>query len=348
MPAAFRTLVTSKIPVLICIDVEPDEFFVSRQKPEPWRGYELTHAYIGEWRSALQQLTGDAVHVSWFIRMDPQVALAHGRASWAVEHYPTLFQEAIDAGDELGAHVHTYRWCEDSGDWLDDHGNDDWVDQCLDTAVEGYRSSFGTPCHSLRFGNYWSGTEAINRAEALGFRFDLTIEPGLPPNALDSRKPPHSGDLPDYYRVPREPYAPSRSDFRRRARPGERDITLLPLSSAHLRFGWGPRSLKQRIRRLRNNGLRHRRQDTPLSMWRDWNHPNEFSKMLDRAIAQQRQPYLAFAIHSNAPVEPESLPRIERCLQALMAHPERSRFVFCTPAEAMAILQANAAGGPSS
>jgi len=139
--------------------------------------------------------------------------------------------------------------------------------------------------------------------------------------------------------VPREPYAPSRSDFRRRARAGERDITLLPLTSAHLRYGWGPRSLKQRWRRLRHNGLRHRRQDTPLSLWRDWNPPNDFSVMLERAIAEQRRPYLAFAIHSNAPVEAKSLPRIKRGLQALMDHPERSRFVFCTPAEAMAILR---------
>jgi hypothetical protein len=337
-------VVTSKIPVLICIDVEPDEFFVSRRNPQPWRGYELTHAYISSLRSALQELTGDAVHVSWFIRMDPQVALAHGRAAWAVEHYGALFDDAIAAGDELGTHVHTYRWCENSGDWLDDHGHDDWVAECLETAVDGYRASFGTTCRSLRFGNYWLGTEAINRAEALGFRFDLTIEPGLPPNALDSRKPPHSGDLPDYYRVPREPYAPSRRDFRRKARTGERAITLLPLTSAHVRFGWGPRSLKQRLRRLRHNGFRHRLQDTPLSMWRDWSHPNDFSLMLDRAIAQQRHPYLAFAINSNAPVETMSLPRIKRCLQALMVHPERPRFVFCTPAEAMAILRGNASG----
>lgn len=82
-------------------------------------------------------------------------------------------------------------------------------------------------------------------------------------------------------------------------------------------------------------------------MWRDWRPPNDFSRMLDRAITQQRRPYLAFAIHSNAPVEPGSLPRIERCLQALTSHPERSRFVFCTPAEAMAILQTNAPGHPS-
>ncbi|MBM5821543.1 MAG: hypothetical protein FJ082_03520 [Cyanobacteria bacterium K_Offshore_surface_m2_011] len=234
----------TKIPVLICIDVEPDEFFVSRQNPEPWRGYELTHAYIGEWRSALQQRTGDAVHVSWFIRMDPQVALAHGRASWAVEHYPELFQQAIEAGDELGAHVHTYRCCGDSGDWLDDHGNDDWVAEWLDTAVEGYQSSFGRTCRSLRFGNYWSGTEAINRAEALGFRFDLTIEPGLPPNALDARKPAHSGELPDYYRVSREPYAPSRSDFRRRARPASVTSRFCPSppptsATAGAREAWG-------------------------------------------------------------------------------------------------------------
>jgi hypothetical protein len=81
-------------------------------------------------------------------------------------------------------------------------------------------------------------------------------------------------------------------------------------------------------------------------MWRHWSPPNGFSQMLDRAITQQRHPYLAFAIHSNAPVEPGSLPRIERCLKALMDHPERSRFVFCTPAEAMAILQGHAAVNP--
>ncbi len=328
---------------MLCIDVEPDDFFVSRQRPNPWEGYALTHAYVRTLRQELQQATGQAVHFSWFIRMDPQIALSQGSATWAVDHYQPFFREVLAAGDELGCHVHTYRWCEQSENWLDDHDNDDWVQECLQTAADGYRSSFGKPCRSLRFGNYWCGTQAINQAEALGFTLDLTIEPGLPPNTCDARKPAHSGPLPDYYRVPREPYAPSQRDFRRKASNGERRITLMPLTSAFLRYGWGPRSLKQRWRRIRNNGFRHRLQDTPLSMWQDWPYPDTYRSMLDRAIALQRRPYLAFAIHSNFPVEAPTRPRVDWCLQALLSHPERSRFVFCTPSEAMVMRRENAA-----
>lgn len=335
---------SQKIPVLICIDIEPDEFFVPRQELNPWQGFELTHAYFKTLRETLQQATGQAIHFCWFIRMDPQVAISYGSAAWAVDQYGDLLSESIAAGDEMGSHVHTYRWCEQTGDWLDDHGHEDWVLECLETAVDAYKHSFGQPCQSLRFGNYWSSTHAINQAEALGFTFDLTIEPGLPPNCLDPRKPPHSGDLPDYYRVPREPYAPSRTDFRQKAQHGDRQITLMPLTSAYLQHGWGRRSLKHKIQRIQKNGFRHRLQDTPLSMWQHWRQPNDFSQMIDRAIAVQRHPYLAFAIHSNFPVETQTSPRIDRCIQALVSHPDRSRFTFCTPSEAMAILQESGSG----
>jgi hypothetical protein len=96
--------------------------------------------------------------------------------------------------------------------------------------------------------------------------------------------------------------------------------------------------MQTRLRRIQSNGFRHRRQDTPLSMWQEWHQPNDFTVMIDRAIAAQREPYLAFAINSCYPVEPPILPRIERCLEALVNHPESARFVFCRPGEALAIL----------
>ena len=325
--------------MLICIDVEPDEFHVSRQEPDQWRGFRLTHSYLSALRESLQRATDGAVHFCWFIRMDPQIALTYGSANWAAENYRSFFRDYLKTGDELGVHVHAYRWQPDIDGWLDDHGSDDWISTCLETAVCAYRESFGKTCESIRFGNYWASTEAINRAEALGLRFDLTVEPGLPPNTVDSRKPHHTGELPDYYRVPRKPYAPSLTDFRKESSHDDRRIRLVPLTSSYLSFGWGRWGTKQKIARIRKNGLRNRLQDTPLSMWRQWEHPNGFSQMIDRAIAAQDKPYLAFAIHSNFPLESGTFPRVDECFQALVNHPDRSRFVYTTPAEAVAILR---------
>ena len=348
----------TRIPVMLCIDIEPDEFSVEPHTCKPWHGYELTHAYFRDWRAALQQVSGRDVHFNWFIRMDPQVELAHGNAAWCAERYASFLTECIEAGDELGIHVHTYRWCEAAGGWLDDHGQQDWVSECLQTAVDGYRRCFGKPARSLRFGNYWSSTHAINQAEALGLTFDLTVEPGLPPNSFDPRKPPHSGPLPDYYHVPREPYAPSRQAFRRKTHHDDRKITLIPLTSARLMNGFGPAGLQRRILRcLRSATSNHLQsatsnhlqnqphnllQDTPLSMWRCWRPPNSFSRMIDRAIEAQTHPYLAFAIHSNFPLEAKTAPLIDRSIRALASHSAGSRFAFCTPSEAMAILKESA------
>jgi hypothetical protein len=57
--------------------------------------------------------------------------------------------------------------------------------------------------------------------------------------------------------------------------------------------------------------------------------------MLDRAVAAQRQPYLAFAIRTRPDIAQAIGPRID----ALLAHPDCSRFRFSTPAEALAQLE---------
>ena len=93
-----------------------------------------------------------------------------------------------------------------------------------------------------------------------------------------------------------------------------------------------------RLRRLLRNGWEHRLQDTPLSMWKPWPAPDTFDRMLDRAIAAQTRPYLAFAIRSSSGVD-DSFDRVNRCLEALLEHPERERFAFTTPAEAMRLLE---------
>jgi hypothetical protein len=103
--------------------------------------------------------------------------------------------------------------------------------------------------------------------------------------------------------------------------------------------GWLKLGLRvgARLRRLLRNGFEYRQQDTPLSMWRDWPAPNTFDRMLDRALAAQARPYLAFAIRSSTGVD-GSFERVNSCLQALIEHPQRKRFVFTTPVDAMGAL----------
>jgi hypothetical protein len=320
-----------KIPVVFCVDIEPDEFFVDRIDPKPWDGFEFSHGYLKKFRTWFEEVTGQAVHFNWFLRMDPQVAIAYGNAAWAAQRYADFLEEYLSAGDEVGLHVHTYRWLDDRNEWLDDCGNAAWITHCLESSTDSFNEVFGKQARSIRFGNYWLSTAAVNEAEALGFEFDLTIEPGLnASNWQGGKKPPQTGAVPDYYRVPRFPYVPSRSDFKRQADQGDnRNIMMMPLTSAYLALGWGPRDIKRRLGRLKRNGLSWHRQHQPLSMWRKWEGRDGFTAMLDRAISLQKRPYLAFAIRSD--MHGKDFQAYDGCLNALLNHPAASRFVFCTP-----------------
>ena len=319
------------IPVVFCVDVEPDPRLVNRDAPEPWVGYELTQRYLRDLRPRIEAVTGAPVHYSWFLRVDAQIAEPYGSATWAVDRYGAHLEEIQGAGDEIGVHPHAYRWLEDERTWLHDFGNQEWVEHCVRMSLEGFAKALGRTCLSWRFGDRWLNTATVNLAERLGVRFDLTVEPGAPPLSTPSAGERASGPVPDQYRVPRTPYVPSLSDFRRPERRGSRSIRIIPLTSGHLRLGFHPR---QYLRRLRANGVRGRSQDTPLYMWLPWSAPNTFDRMLDRALVAQRRPYLAFAIRTRPDIREAIGPRME----ALLAHPARSRFRFSTPAEAMAEL----------
>ncbi len=319
------------IPVIFCVDVEPDPRLVNRDAPEPWIGYGVTQRYLRDLRPRIEAVTGAPVHYSWFLRIDAQIE-PYGSATWIVDRYPAHIEEIQHAGDEIGVHPHAYRWLEDERMWLHDFGNQAWVDHCLSMALEGFAKALGRPCVSLRFGDRWMNTATLNLAERLGARFDLTVEPGTPPYPTPMAGERASGPLPDYRRVPRAPYTPSSSDFRRPGRRDARTIREIPLTSGYLRLGFHPR---QYLRRLRENGFRGRRQTAPLYMWLPWPAPNTFDRMLDRALAAQRRPYLAFAIRTRPDISQAVGPRVD----ALLAHPACSRFRFSTPAEALAELE---------
>ena len=337
------TSAPSTVPIILCIDVEPDPFLVNRADPEPWTGYERTFAYLREMRGRFEEATGAPVRYTWCFRMDPQVTDSYGSPTWAVDRFPAFAEEMGREDDALGVHPHAYRWARDEQRWIEDLGHQEWVNHCVESSLDAYATAFGRRCEIFRFGNYWINTETINLLERRQVRYDLTVEPGLTARFGGTlAKGSSTGSRQDLTRVPRGPYQPSRDDFRRPAAPGSRDITLIPLTSGSFQVG---AKLWRRASRLWRNGWRYRLQGEPLSMYKRWDPPNTYDRMIDRAIAAQSVPYLAFAIRSSIGIG-RSFQAVDACLRAILSHPQRRRFVFSTPAEAMALLVGGGAPRP--
>src|SRR5262252_3920673 len=90
-----------KIPIIICIDVEPDGRAIDPLVRKNWFGFEETWNRLNRLRHSLAKARGP-VHFSWFLRMDPQVKQMYGTADWVFSRYPGQFVEMQKAGDEIG------------------------------------------------------------------------------------------------------------------------------------------------------------------------------------------------------------------------------------------------------
>ncbi|HYY59265.1 MAG TPA: hypothetical protein VE842_18190, partial [Pyrinomonadaceae bacterium] len=220
-----------KIPILICIDVEPDKRAPAPNVLKDWVGFEQSFEFYSELRPRLERATRSPVHFSWFFRMDSQIQFVYGDPAWGVRRYGRLIEELEKAGDELGLHTHAWRWDEDTARWFADMRDQQWVDHCVRMSFEAFQKCFNRPCLSFRFGDSWINNKTLDLIERLGARFDLTLEPGLKRLLI----PEHFvGSAPDFTRVPQRPYHPSKLDFRKRGTWWKRGLWMIPLSTGDM------------------------------------------------------------------------------------------------------------------
>jgi len=216
-----------KTPVVICIDVEPDERLIDPDLRQPWTGFESTYHFFSQLRPRLEAATGQPVHFSWFFRMDPQIAHVYGTADWVVKHHSSLIGKIRSAGDALGLHVHAWRWKESLATWVVDL-DQPWVDHCVRLAFESFRTSVNQPCAYFRFGDLWTNDATLALVEELGAQIDLTPEPGQRGCRADEF---FADRFVDTSGMPRRPYHPSRSDFRKADELHGRRLWIMPMST---------------------------------------------------------------------------------------------------------------------
>ena len=325
-----------KIPVIFCIDVEPDGFFIDRTKSLPWKGYEGAYRYFNELRGHFARVTGSPVHFSWYYRVDPQVEETYGSADWVFTHYSKYVEDLSKRGDEMGLHPHAYRWLNEKNNWIEDLGNQEWVNHCVDMAFDHYEKLFARRCDSFRFGAYWMNNETLNLVELRGARFDLTVEPGLNLKKRYFSNQFYSDDVPSHLGAPNHPYHPSKADFRKPDPGRENGIWMIPLSTGTVTYQYG--RLEMAYKKLFSpDKLKPR--FLSLNLGRG---VHGFSSVMNGLFQSLERPYLSMVVRSDVcgdrVGDPSHAENMKKNIECLLKHPLADRFVFATPREAMDIM----------
>src|ERR1051325_8054506 len=234
-----------KIPVITCIDVEPDERSIAPNLQKDWTGFELTYEFFNQLRQRLEEATGSPAHFSWFFRMDPQIEHTYGTAAWVVRRYASLVEKIKSAGDALGLHIHAWRWDETLCKWILDLADQRWLNHCVQLGFESFRSSLNQPCLYFRLGDHWMNHSTLALVDKLGARFDLTLEPGQKDSQV---KEFFTGSFLDCSQLPQYPYHPSKSDFRRPSSLLRRKLWVIPLSAGST--DWLPEPLNPDMKEI--------------------------------------------------------------------------------------------------
>jgi hypothetical protein len=320
-----------KIPVIICLDVEPDEREINSALSKDWDGFEESFEYFSNLRPRLEAATGARASFSWFFRMDPQIEHVYGLSWWVARRYGESIKRLKLAGDEIGLHTHAWRWDAGALRWVVDHGDQSWINHCVHTSFEAYRSAFGRHCLSFRFGDRWMNNETMALLESLGVKFDLTVEPGKTARRSLHPKESHTGSLPDYMATPRWPYKPSRQDFRKHSPARGRGLWAIPLSTQKVlgRFA----ALKRAAMAV---GMFQRRYEAcQLNLCLDG---AIFRLMVNRLLEHPCKTYLAPVARTDIGLRSRARANLEQNVNFLLSHPLVNHFRFVRPAEAVKLL----------
>jgi hypothetical protein len=321
------------IPIILCIDLEPDIRMLDPKKPLPWKGYEQTYELFRSLRSKIMHSTGSPVHFSWFFRMDPQVAQVYGSATWPVTQYPKIIEDLRTQGDELGLHVHLYRWDQALNNWVIDHGNPLWVEHCIRSSLSAFRQTFGKKCQAFRFGDAWISNEAVSLLEKSGVCFDLTLEPGQEGYHGLKKGEIYTGYIPDLRKVPQTPYVPLTTNFKEPDPDRRAGIWMIPVSRGEI-FGISALAFKTFRRWV--NGVRVKRAWVTLYLFQE---PRLFRKVLDQLLRSMDNPYLNITLNSLAILNPYFLRNMKINLNYILSHSRVKDFVFSSPQETMTSLK---------
>lgn len=231
------------LPVILGVDVEPDARVVDRRNPS-WDATVALFPRLADLRRRINAMSPNPLRVTWFPRADPQVEVSNGSADWALRRFQPDWRTVTLEGDEIGLHMHPWRWDEAAGGWCQDHADEDWVLQCARSSIDAYRAVFGETPAAYRGGDRYLSNGMVRLLEEEGVQLDLTLErmPGVERLVGSERG---TGSIPDGTDIPLCAYRPSAADFRVADPARTSGPVMLPLTAYRHRTlkPWLPNTL---------------------------------------------------------------------------------------------------------
>lgn len=316
----------SSIPVIFCIDSEPDKANPERGEATPWALLERCFERLGAYRASLTEATGAHAAFTWAVRADTQVRELYGEAGWGLRVYGSTWRELMARGDDVGLHPHPQRWSTAAQAWVGAQNEPHWDVLMLREAHAAYVEALGAAPFTLRYGNRYMSQALADDAERLGFRYDLTLEPGYGgrSGALPEHRLP--GCCPDYFCVPRTPYRARAGDYRTPDPARAAGLWWIPMSTAVI-SPRAPRACGPYFRAVSPRQHAYEVLHPTIG-------PQAFATAIDHVLGELTQPYLALVIRCDMIDRPEVWANLEHLRRHALAH----RFEFATPARAMAEL----------
>lgn len=323
----------SVIPIIFCVDVEPDEFQVSREEQKRWLGYEALFEYSENLRKSLEKQTNRPVNFSWFYRADPQIREVYGDEAWALTYYQEILDSLFEYGDELGIHSHAFRWNDYDNTWISDHADQQWVNHCIQTCYDGFKRVMGYAPPVHRFGARWLNNETMMFLQDLKIKYDLTLEPGYRSDAVINEAQKLVGQYPDLTSALRYPYKCKRDNFLEKDPLGLSDMWMIPMSTGMLSYRYG-----RRERLWRQITAKETLRPFCMSLHVALRKPRFFMELVNERIENMETPYLAMVMRSDSAIKENEFQCLKQNMAGLMNHPESERFFFCTAEQAMNIM----------
>ena len=311
-----------RCPIIVCMDVEPDDWQAVHSQPLPWKGFELASDLFSFVRPLLMSVTGAPVHYTWALRMDQEIARIYGSPDWPARHYEPRMQRYSFEGDELAVSTRARRWDHACQEWIDDYSNPAWIESCVTGSLEAFRETLGRDCYTFRFAGGWMSNSTVKLLEKFCLRYDLSLYgwTSMAGQAHDGRRSTGNDHISS--QLPFMPYRPSTGDFTIPDPSRNKGLWIIPLSSA-----------RETASRL--NGRRAMSNYKPFNLE---SAPDEFEWLMNKTLFTLERPYLALTVSSAIGVKPRLLRNVKMNFSSLLMHPLADRFVFCTPAEALGML----------
>jgi hypothetical protein len=329
---------TKKIPLIFCVDVEPDERIIDTKEKASCDGNEALHDYMEDARSKLSDALDSEVNFTWFYRMDPQIERVYGSASYFLDQAKEQVTTYQQRGDKLGLHTHAYRWDDNQQTWIVDHGNQAWIDHCLDVSFDAFYKSTGEQCKIFRFGDRFLNQATVKKLNELGVKYEMSLEPGWPQQPALSLDEEFTGFLPNTEWVPERPFKLNPDNWTDLSGSGSSDMVAIPMSTGRGATEPLPQGLaKYKWFTRKILGMPHapRQRFETLNIARPY--PST-TKIFDELVASPTASPVAFVMRSSIPAKPDKKQNSDRFIQHILQHPKLKDFVVTTPENAMKTL----------